>query len=108
MEAELTGREDELRRVQRFVEAVPSGARALLITGEAGVGKTSLWQAAVERSRAAGMRAVAARPAEAETSFAYAALGGLVDAARELLDSGTYGYLRQSGTGRSAVDQAFT
>jgi len=41
-------------------------------------------------------------------AFAYAALGGLVDAARELLDSGTYGYLRQSGTGRSAVDQAFT
>ena len=78
MEAELTGRDEELRRAQLFVEAVPSGVRALLITGEAGVGKTSLWQAAVERARAAGMQVVAARPAEAETSFAYAALGDLL------------------------------
>ena len=86
MEAELIGRDDELRRVQRFVEAVPSGARALLIAGEAGVGKTSLWQAAVDRARAAGMRAVAARPAEAETSFAYAALGDLLGSHPAVLD----------------------
>ena len=49
--------------------------RALLIAGEAGVGKTSLWQAAVDRAQAAGMRVIAARPTEAETSFAHAALG---------------------------------
>jgi DNA-binding CsgD family transcriptional regulator len=86
MEAELTGRDDDLRRVQLFVEAVPSGARALLITGEAGVGKTSLWHAAVERARAAGMQAVSARPAEAETSFAYAALGDLLGSQAAVLD----------------------
>ena len=40
-------------------------------------------------------------------AFAYAALGGLVDAARELLDAGTYGYLKQSGIGRQAVGEAF-
>ena len=39
MEAELIGRDEELQRVQRFVEAVPAGARALLIAGEAGVGQ---------------------------------------------------------------------
>jgi hypothetical protein len=78
MEAELIGRDEELQRVQRFLEAVPAGSRALLITGEAGVGKTSLWQAAVGRAQAAGMRAIAARPSEAETSFAYAALGDLL------------------------------
>ncbi len=86
MEAELSGRDDELRRVQHFVQAVPSGVRALLITGEAGVGKTSLWQAAVEGARAAGMQAVAARPAEAETSFAYAALGDLLGSFPPALD----------------------
>jgi primosomal protein N' len=86
MEAELTGRDDELRRAQLFVEAVPSGVRALLITGEAGVGKTSLWQAAVERAGAAGMQVVSARPAEAETSFAYAALGDLLGSRPAVLD----------------------
>src|SRR5690349_20637007 len=86
MEAELSGRDEELRRVQRFVEAVPSGPRALVITGEAGVGKTSLWQAAVGQALAVGMQAVAARPAEAETSFAYAALGDLLGAHRAVLD----------------------
>src|SRR5688500_10221234 len=86
MEAELTGRDEELRQVRQFVDAVPSGVRALLITGEAGVGKTSRWQAAVDHVRAAGMQAVAARPAEAETSFAYAALGDLLGSRPEVLD----------------------
>ena len=42
--------------MQRFLDAVPDGARALLIEGEAGVGKTALWQAALARAQAAGMR----------------------------------------------------
>ena len=40
-------------------------------------------------------------------AFAYAALGAVVDAARELLDEGTYGYLRGSGTGAKAAAAAF-
>ena len=86
MEAELIGRDEELQSVQRFLEAVPAGARALLIAGEAGVGKTSLWQAAVGRAEAAGMRAIAARPTEAETSFAHAGLGDLLGAHSEVLE----------------------
>ena len=86
MEAELIGRDEELQRVQRFLEAVPAGSRVLLITGEAGVGKTSLWQAAVGRAQAADMRAIAARPSEAETSFAYAALGDLLGPHPGVLD----------------------
>jgi DNA-binding CsgD family transcriptional regulator len=84
MEAELIGRDEELLRVQQFLER--AGARALLIAGEAGVGKTSLWQAAVRRAEAAGMRAIAARPTEAETSFAHAALGDLLGAHPEVLE----------------------
>lgn len=41
-------------------------------------------------------------------AFAYAALGALVDAATELRDSGTYGYLGGSGTGRKAARSAFS
>jgi 2-methylisocitrate lyase-like PEP mutase family enzyme len=39
-------------------------------------------------------------------AFAFAALGALVDAATELRDKGTYGYLANSATGRRAVQGA--
>jgi 2-methylisocitrate lyase-like PEP mutase family enzyme len=39
-------------------------------------------------------------------AFAFAALGALVDAATELRDKGTYGYLASSATGRQAVKRA--
>jgi 2-methylisocitrate lyase-like PEP mutase family enzyme len=38
-------------------------------------------------------------------AFAFAALGALVDAATELRDKGTYGYLASSVTGRQAVNR---
>lgn len=84
MEAELIGRDEELQVVQRFLER--AGARTLLIAGEAGVGKTSLWRAGARRAEAAGMLVLAARPTEAETSFAHAALGDLLGAHGAVLD----------------------
>jgi DNA-binding CsgD family transcriptional regulator len=78
MEAELIGRDEELHHVRQFLAAVPARASALLIAGEAGVGKTSLWQSGLDLADAAGMHALVARPTEAETSFAYAALGDLL------------------------------
>ena len=85
MEAELIGRDEELQRAQQFLEAVQTGARTLLIAGDAGVGKTSLWEAALSRAHSAGLQALVARPTEAETSFAYAALGDLLGAHPEVL-----------------------
>jgi 2-methylisocitrate lyase-like PEP mutase family enzyme len=38
--------------------------------------------------------------------FAYAALGALIDAATELRDKGTYGYVASSATARQAVNRA--
>ena len=40
-------------------------------------------------------------------AFAFAALGALVEAARELRDAGTYGYWRSAGTGRKISSTAF-
>jgi 2-methylisocitrate lyase-like PEP mutase family enzyme len=40
-------------------------------------------------------------------AFAFAAIGALVDAATELRDNGTYGYLAGSAAGRRAVQDAF-
>jgi 2-methylisocitrate lyase-like PEP mutase family enzyme len=41
-------------------------------------------------------------------SFYYAAVAGMVTAARELLDQGTYGYWAETGAGGSVARAAFT
>lgn len=51
-------------------------ARSLLIRGEPGIGKTTLWRHALDVWRRAGREALVARPAEEERALA---LGGLVD-----------------------------
>jgi DNA-binding CsgD family transcriptional regulator len=88
MTSRLVGREEELQRAELFLEAARHAPRALVIEGEAGAGKTTIWEAALAGARQAGTRTLSARPAEAETSFAYAALGDLlrdhVDALDEL------------------------
>ncbi len=42
------------------------------------------------------------------SGFALVAYGAMVDAARELLDHGTYGWWQQAGTGRTTTREAFT
>ena len=38
----IFGRDDEFLRVSAFLDAIPHGPRALLLEGEAGVGKTTI------------------------------------------------------------------
>ena len=78
MSGELVGREEELHRVELFLEAARHAPRVLVIEGEAGAGKTSIWEAALASAQGAGSDTVAARPAETETTFAYAALADLM------------------------------
>jgi DNA-binding CsgD family transcriptional regulator len=51
---------------------------ALLIEGEAGIGKTTVWLAAVEQARTRGMHVLCARSAAAESVLSYAALADLM------------------------------
>ena len=78
MSSQLVGREEELQRVELLLGAARQGPRALLIEGEAGAGKTSVWDAALASAEAADSHTLAARPTQAETGFAYAALGDLL------------------------------
>ena len=78
MSSQLVGREEELQRVELLLGAARHGPRALLIEGEAGAGKTSVWDAALASAEAADSHTLAARPTQAETGFAYAALGDLL------------------------------
>jgi DNA-binding CsgD family transcriptional regulator len=77
--SEIVGREGELAAVARFVELEPSGPCALVLEGEAGIGKSTLWRAGVQQARAHGCRVLVSRPAEAERSLAFAGLGDLLD-----------------------------
>ena len=76
--AEVFGREDELARVEAFLDFQTEQPRVLLFEGEPGIGKTTLWQASVERARELGHRVLESRPAEAERELSYAGLGDLL------------------------------
>jgi hypothetical protein len=73
----IIGRRTELQALARFLEAAPAGGRALLIEGEAGIGKTALLHQGAEAARARGVRVLGARPAPAETQMAFATIGDL-------------------------------
>jgi DNA-binding CsgD family transcriptional regulator len=75
----LVGREEERRRVEHYVDSVPSGAAPLVIVGEAGIGKSTLWTHGVARARAHGYAVLRSRPTEDECREPAAGLADLFD-----------------------------
>ena len=76
MEQEIVGRDEELAAIERWLDDPrPS---ALLIEGDAGIGKTTLWRAGIEAARGRS-RVLAARPTQAESTLSFAALGDLLE-----------------------------
>lgn len=75
----VVGRDEELGIVHAFLEPASGVPRALLLEGEAGIGKSTLWLAGVECARERGFRVLVSRPAEAERGLAYAGLGDLLE-----------------------------
>ena len=74
----------EIRAVSEFLQSAAHQPSALVIEGEPGIGKTTLWLSAVERARDTGCRVFCARVGQAESMLAYAAVADLlrdVDAA---------------------------
>jgi DNA-binding CsgD family transcriptional regulator len=76
---EIVGREAELASLDAFIGEVEGGAAALVLEGEAGVGKTTLWEAAVGHARALGLTVLLSRPAEAERGLGNVGLGDLLE-----------------------------
>ena len=66
-------------RIAGFLASAAAEPSALLIEGETGIGKTTLWLAAQEQAREAGFRVLSARAAAAESVLAYTALADLLD-----------------------------
>jgi DNA-binding CsgD family transcriptional regulator len=85
--AGLVGRETELARARDWVARLREGPSALLVGGEPGIGKTTVWSASVDEARIAGALVLVTRPVEAELPLGHAALGDLFAAVvPEVLD----------------------
>src|SRR5690349_12322777 len=76
---DLKSRPMERRTVDDFLASATVEPSALLIEGEPGIGKTTLWLAAVEQAKNRGFRVLYARAAAAESVLAYTALADLLD-----------------------------
>ena len=76
----LVGRQKELARLDEFLARIDQQPCALLLEGEAGIGKTRLWNEGVERARRCGLRLLSTRPSGAEVKLAFAGLTDLLDA----------------------------
>src|SRR4051794_16045995 len=79
MTSEIVGREQELASVEAFVDEARTGPAALVLQGEAGIGKSTLWLAGVEHGHAVAALVLQSRPAEAEHGLAYSGLGDLFE-----------------------------
>ncbi len=75
---ELVGREEELASLLALLDARDGLPAVAVVTGEAGIGKTTLWLAAVEAAQARGYLVLSGRPAEAEAAFSFVGLADLI------------------------------
>ena len=75
---ELVGREEELASLLALLDARDGLPAVAVVTGEAGIGKTALWLAAVEAAQARGYLVLSCRPAEAEAAFSFVGLADLI------------------------------
>jgi DNA-binding CsgD family transcriptional regulator len=73
----ILGREEELAAIARFVNDDRSGPRALLLEGEAGIGKTTLWREGLRLAEDKGL-VLESRASEVETRLSFTVLGDLL------------------------------
>jgi DNA-binding CsgD family transcriptional regulator len=77
------GRARELARADAFLESATERCSVVLFEGEAGIGKTTLWRAGVERARELGFRVLESRSADSERKLSFAGLGDVLSEAHD-------------------------
>lgn len=77
----VLGRTAELDRIATIIRSIAAGPRALVIDGEAGIGKTAVWSAALADARResgpGGLTVLSVRAVEAESSLPHVVLTDL-------------------------------
>ncbi len=84
MSAAIVGREGELAALAQFLNG-DDWPRTLLLEGQPGAGKTTLWEHAVEAARER-FHVLTARPLEAEAKLAHSGIGDLLDGVHAAFD----------------------
>lgn len=70
--------QSESRIVAAFLNEAARHTSALVVEGEPGIGKTTLWSTAIEEARKSGFRVLSARPGAAEVVLTFSALADLL------------------------------
>ena len=79
MALNIVGRDAEREVVAAFVGGVASAPSALVLEGEPGIGKSTLWLEGADLARGRGIRVLSTRPAEAERALVHVGLGDLLE-----------------------------
>jgi predicted ATPase len=98
--ADLIGREAETERLDKVIDALPDAGGALIVRGEAGIGKSALLDHVRERVRVRGGRVLSTVGVESEAELAFAGLHQLLHPIIGLTE-------HLSEAQRSAIDAAF-
>jgi len=77
-QAPIIGRDAGLAQLRALVDPVPLASQVLLVTGEAGMGKSVLLAETAERARTAGTRVLSVTGRESESRLAFAGLHQLL------------------------------
>lgn len=78
MNGVVIGRERELAAARGFLDEIAGHSRRLLLVGEPGVGKTTVWSAILDEAASRRYGVLAAHPAEAESRLAFGVLTDLL------------------------------
>lgn len=71
-------RQEETRAAINFLDAADSRPSGLVVEGDPGIGKTTMWLSIVEQAREHGFRVLSTRPGQAESVLAYGSLADLI------------------------------
>jgi hypothetical protein len=79
MTREILGRDEELGFLNAFLDGADRGVRGLVLEGEAGVGKSTLWTAGLANAEERGFQVLSSGPAEAERALPHVVLADLLE-----------------------------
>ena len=80
----VVGRARELAAIERVLDAVDDGLAGLVLEGDAGIGKTTLFEATVAAATGRSWRALACRPTPGDADLSFT---GLIDLFEDLDDA---------------------
>jgi DNA-binding CsgD family transcriptional regulator len=81
---EILGRQVELAAIEEFL-ASGEISRTLVLEGEPGIGKTTIWRWAVHEAAGGGVTVLSAQPTEAEEKLAFVTLADLLAGAHDAI-----------------------